>query len=358
MRRVCFFGAYDRAYPRNRVLREGLRRAGVDVLEACVRDRRAFRRYPALIGAFAPLSRVSDAVLVPEFRHKDMPLARFVAGRRPLIFDPLVSRHDTLIDDWKLHAPGSAQARWNRVIDRAAFALADRVLCDTWAHGALFETLGAERRKLRRVLVGAEDAFFAAPPPPPAPPVRLVYVGGFLPLHGVPTLIAAAGELERRASRVPEFRIQLVGRGIEFDEARALAEQLALERVDFTGVTSYADAPRVLADAHVALGAFGSGEKAGRVIPHKVFQGFASGRAVVTGDGEGLREVFTPGEHVIAVSRGDALDLADALERVIRDEGLRERMASAGRARALEIASPERIGESLRSVIEECGAPD
>lgn len=354
MNHVCFFGAYDRRYPRNRILREGLRRAGVDVLEAWVPERRALRRYPALATAFARVARASQLVVVPEFRHKDVPLARLVCGRRPLIFDPLVSRHDTLVDDWRLHRRGSPQARWNKNIDASALRLADRVLCDTWAHGALFESLGAARSKLRRVLVGAEDAFFAVPPPPPEPPVRLVYIGGFLPLHGVPVLINAAGMLERRAARLPEFRIQLVGRGIEFEEALALAARLALERLDFTGVTDYGDAPRVLADAHVALGAFGAGEKAGRVIPHKVYQGLAAGRPVVTGDGPGLREVLTPEEHLIAVPRGDAEALAAALERVIEDSALRARIGAAGRARALEIATPDRVGDSLREVLDEC----
>ena len=82
--KVCFFGAWDPAYPRNRVLREGLRQAGAEVLEARVSERRAFRRYPALVAAFARGARSADTLLVPEFRHKDMPLARALAGRRLL----------------------------------------------------------------------------------------------------------------------------------------------------------------------------------------------------------------------------------------------------------------------------------
>src|SRR6185436_4992683 len=98
--------------------------------------------------------------------------------------------------------------------------LADLVLCDTWAHGELFESLGAERARLARVLVGAEDAFFAVAPPPAAPPVRIVYVGGFLPLHGVPTVIEAAARLEPRATALPDYEIVLVGRGIEEPRCR------------------------------------------------------------------------------------------------------------------------------------------
>ena len=352
MTRVCFFGAYDRDYARNRILREGLALAGVEVLEAHVRERRAWRRYPALAAAFARRVDGAEVVLVPEFRHKDMPLARLLRGARTLVFDPLVSRHDTLVNDWGLHAEGSLQARWNRGIDRWALSLADLVLCDTWAHGALFESLGASRVRLRRVLVGAEDAFFRIGPPAAADPVRVLYLGGFLPLHGVPLVIEALAELERDRASLPRFEVVMAGKGIELERSRALAQRLALERVEFTGAVPYADAPRVLAGAHVVLGAFGAGEKTGRVIPHKVYQGLAAGRAVLTGDGAGLREVFEPGVHLAAVPRGDPAAIAEALRGLIAGEARREELARRGRERALEVATPARVGESLRDALE------
>ena len=350
--RVCFFGAYDREYPRNRILREGLRGAGVEVVEANVRERRAWRRYPELALAFARRAGNSGVLLVPEFRHKDVPLARFLAGRRALVFDPLVSRHDTLVSDWKLHAGGSPQARWNQQIDRWAFSLPDLVLCDTWEHGAFFETLGARRERLARVLVGAEDAFFHVGPPPPARPARVVYLGGFLPLHGVPHLIDALALLERRRSGLPPYEVAMIGRGIDFDRARSMAKAARLERVEFPGAISYADAPRALAAAHVVLGAFGAGDKAGRVIPHKVYQGLAAGRAVLTGDGPGVREVFEPGVHLAAVPRGDPEAIAEGLRDLIASASWRETLAAAGRRRALEVATPERVGASLREALE------
>jgi glycosyltransferase involved in cell wall biosynthesis len=349
---VCFFGAYVRDYPRNRILREGLARSGVEVVEAHVRDRRAWLRYPALARAFAGVAARADTVLVPEFRHKDVPLARLLGGRRTLVFDPLVSRHDTLVDDWSLHASGSMQARWNRGIDRAALSLADLVLCDTWAHGELYLSLGASPARLRRVLVGAEDAFFQAGPPPEGVPVRILYVGGFLPLHGVPVIVEAAARLEREGGALPPWRIELAGSGIELERARALAGERSLERVAFPGPVPRAALPGRLAAAQIVLGAFGAGGKAGRVIPHKVFQGLASGRAVLTGDGEGLREVFAPGTDLDAVPRGDPAALADALGSLIASPARRARLGERARARALEIASPERIGRSLKDAIE------
>ncbi len=349
--RVCFFGAWDPGYPRNRILREGLRRAGAEVVEAAGPERRMLRRYPALLGAWFDHGRASDLVLVPEFRHKDVPLARLLAGKRPLVFDPLVSRWDTLVGDWGLHAAGSGQARWNRWIDRWAFTHSDLVLCDTWAHGALFESLGVPRERLRRVPVGAEDAFYSVPPPAPSREVRIVYLGGFLPLHGVPTIIEALTALEREAARLPEYRAVLFGRGIEWVRAREMAESAALDHVEFPGSVDYADAPRLMGEAHIVLGAFGAGPKAGRVVPHKVYQGLAAGRAVVTGDGAGLREFFEPGRDLVAVPRGDAGALAAALTALLRDPERRDAIGAAGRARAMAFASVERIGITLRDAI-------
>lgn len=354
MTTICCFGAWDPAYPRQRIVRAGLEKLGHRVVDARVRGRRAWLRYPALAAAWARVARGTDVLWVPEFRHKDMPLARMLKGRRPLVFDPLISRWDTLVQDWQLHAKDSRQASWNRGIDRWAFRAADRLLCDTWAHGELFVSLGAERAALRRVVVGAEQVFFDLGPPPAESeeePVRISYVGGFLPLHGVRTVVEAVHHLERRGDRLPPFVVQLVGEGIQYEEMRALARELKLARIEFTGRLPYSDLPRVLAVSHVALGAFGTGDKAGRVIPHKLWQGLAAGRAVVTGDGPGAREVFEDGAHLLFVPRGEPEALADALARLIDSASLRERLAAAGRERASEWGSPEAVGRQFVDAI-------
>jgi len=350
--RVCLFGAWDPDYPRNRLLRAALVRAGVTVDEARVRERRAVFRWPALAAAFGAHGLDADVVLVPEFRHKDVPLARALAGRRRLVFDPLVSRWDTLVADWRLHGAGGAQARWNRAIDRWSLRLPDLVLCDTWAHGRLFESLGARRERLRRVPVGAEDAFFAVPPPPADGPVRILYAGGFLPLHGVRHVIEALAALEARAASLPPFEAVLAGRGIEHAAARDLAAARGLARVTFLGRTRLEELPALLAGAHVVLGAFGAGEKAGRVVPHKVWQGLAAGRAVVTGDGAGTREWFEPGVHLLAVPRGDAAALAETLAAAVADAALRARLGAAARTRARETGSTEAVGRALLEALE------
>ncbi len=348
--RVCFFGAYDPAYPRNRILRVGLARAGHEVIEARAHERRAFRRFPALLAAFAKVGAGADVIFVPEFRHKDVPLARAIAGRRPLVFDPLVSRVDTLVEDWGLHAPGSGQARWNGWIDRVSLGWSDRVLCDTWAHGRLFASLGVPTARLRRVPVGAEDAFFRVPARRPNAEVRIVYLGGFLPLHGMLEVVAALGVLERSGVA---FRAVLAGRGIEWEACRRQVEVLGLTRVELPGALPYSEAPEFLGAGDVVLGAFGAGEKAGRVVPHKVWQGLAAGRAVVTGEGDGVREWFTPGMHLETAQRGEPESLAAVLAHLIAEPDRRRALAESGRERALEVGTPDRVVAELVPVLEE-----
>ena len=350
--RIGFFGAWQEGYPRNRILRSGLLAAGAEVVDVRVHERRVLFRYPQLLAAFGRTPRL-DAVFVPAFRHKDVPLARWLAGGLPVVFDPFVSRWDTLVEDWAMHARGSLQAKWNRRIDRMSLRLADAVLCDTWSHGRLFMDLGAKPERLHRVAVGAEQRFFDLSGPPTAEPVELLYVGGFLPLHGVPVLIEALERLQQESSSLPAYRVRLVGRGIQFDVARQQAERRGLCHAVFEGPRPYEELPAVLASTHIVLGAFGASAKAGRVVPHKVWQGLASGRAVVSGDGDGIREWFENGIHLLTVPRDDARALAAGLARVLRDGRLRQALGSAGRARALELGTPARLGRELLDVFEQ-----
>ena len=95
MTTVCCFGAYDLAYPRNRMVRAGLAAAGFGVVEARAEGKRAWRRWPALAAAWSRVAKRTDLVLVPEFRHKDVPLARALKGARPLVFDRYTDNRST-----------------------------------------------------------------------------------------------------------------------------------------------------------------------------------------------------------------------------------------------------------------------
>src|SRR5919109_2761427 len=99
--RVLYFGTYERDYPRNAEVISALREAGVEVIERHEgvwegrRDNWA-GRWGAAFRLFVAEQRlrfsnhdVFDAVLVGYPGHFDVPRARRLAGKRPLIFNPL-----------------------------------------------------------------------------------------------------------------------------------------------------------------------------------------------------------------------------------------------------------------------------
>src|SRR6185312_1861347 len=101
--KVAFFGAFDPEYPRNVVLEEGLRAHGVETTRIAVAPKTPLGlREAKLMGRWAAGARALDAILVPAFGHRDVPLAAALgrASGVPVLFDPLVSRWDTQVADW------------------------------------------------------------------------------------------------------------------------------------------------------------------------------------------------------------------------------------------------------------------
>jgi glycosyltransferase involved in cell wall biosynthesis len=328
-----------------------------------------------MIAAWASRAAGVDAFLVPSFGHRDVPLLRLLANASgaPLLFDPLVSRWDTQVRDIGRVRAGSLSAMRLRLSDRVSMGLADVVLCDTWEHGDFFSSeFGVPRRKLARVPVGADQAAFALgatrsanartagrPAGSEPRPLEVAFVGGFLPLHGMPVIVQAAAILESRHG--PEFaRLTLAGHGMDAYRVDRDLAALGLRSVRRLPRIPYDQALRVLADADVALGIFGTSEKAGRVVPHKVYQSLALGVPTVTRRSAAIAEYFRDrrdgksggqGEALVTVPPGDANALARALEELAADPARRERIGATGRAAALAEGAPERIGEALVEAI-------
>ena len=216
--RVLYFGTYERNYPRNAQVISALRTAGVEVVEhhepvyEARRDNWAVRWTVALRLFVAEMRlRYSshdafDVVLVGYPGHFDVPHARRVAGKRPLVFNPLISLHDTLVGDRSRYREGRFTARILWVIDRRALRTPDLVVADTEANAEFLAEVGdLPRERVQVCLVGAEDRLFHAGWRPDEP-FRVLFVGKLIPLHGLPTILEAA-------RLAPELQVRIVGSG-------------------------------------------------------------------------------------------------------------------------------------------------
>ena len=350
--RVLYFGTYERDYPRNAQVISCLRGAGVEVVErhATVWER---RRHKWSLG-IAAMARVAaketrllvgrkgafDVMIVGYPGHFDMPTARRIAGRRPLVFNPLVSLWDTLVGDRERFGPRSRAAGVLRHIDRIAFARADLVVADTEQNARFFaEQFDLPRERVGVCLVGAEDAVFR---PGWRPPGRFeaLFVGKLIPLHGLETILGAARLL-------PEIPFRIVGSG-QLDAL--LGDPPA--NVDWVPWIEYELLPEAIQAAGCALGVFGTSDKAARVIPNKAFQALACGTPLVTADTPAARELLTDGDDALLVPAGDATVLAAAIRRLANDPTLARRVGTAGRATYEVRASEEVLGPQWRAMLE------
>jgi glycosyltransferase involved in cell wall biosynthesis len=355
--RFTFIGGYDPSYPRNAVIRKGLLRIWVEVEERrAPADLKFWARYPVLAlkrDRFRKRSRTERAFFfVPEFRQKDVPLAKalgILSGRK-VVFDPLAARYETKIVDWRRKRADSPSAWWNKRIDAAAFRLADLVLADTSAHKDYYcRTYRLDPAKVEVLPLGFDDDLFkpAATARGDRPgPFQVLFFGSFLPLHGAEAIIEAARIV---AGNDPEIRFVLLGEGQTYPAVREAAR--GLKNVVFLGRRDQRDLPALIAASDLCLGIFGRTEKARRVVPHKLIQSMAMGRAVVTARTSAVEEFFRDREHLFLCREPFPESLAATILELERDRALAARVGRNGRDLVRRDFSPEAIARRLVAVV-------
>jgi glycosyltransferase involved in cell wall biosynthesis len=371
--RVCYWGAYDRAYVRNRVMLAGLAQAGADVIEchAAVwrtpqeRVREATRRGPRwrlaarFVAAYVRLSvrffaiARPDVVIVGYPGQFDALVARLLCWARgvPLVFDAFLSAYETAVVDRGLLSAKSLRARLLWRVERLACRWADLVLLDTQADIDYFRQVYGVGN-YARVWVGAEAPALIADTPQLAEGAGIfdvLWVGTFIPLHGVEHILHAARLLQDAA---PDVRLTLIGSGQTYDAMRQLSDELGLTNIVW-GPAWLDDAALTARTAHanLVLGVFGMSAKAQRVIPNKVYAALALGRPLLTADTPGIREALAPGDTAFLCPPGDPGALAEALMSIRARPDLAAQVASRGKALFDARFTPQAIGEQVLALL-------
>jgi glycosyltransferase involved in cell wall biosynthesis len=373
--KIFYLGTYERDYPRNSLTIAALRRAGyvVEEIHASVwtnsADKtsllksplallrlglRLAQAYVTLVIRFLARFSHADLVMVGYIGQLDLlvfgPLARLL--RRPIIFNPLITLTDTLIDDRRTIRATGVLARGIRAVDALSLRLADAILVDTPENGAyLTRTFGVGPDRLFAVPVGADEETFALREcngyVDIMPGITVLFYGTMIPLQGVDTIVRAAKLLQGDG----ETHFEIIGTGQMLASVQSLARELGVQNVDFVQRVPFAELPRRIECADVVLGIFGETEKAGRVVPNKVYQAMAMGAAIVTRDSSAQRAVLADGSSALLVPPGDPKALADAIRRLY-DPALRQSLGAAARSRFCETASVDVQAAALTEAVD------
>jgi glycosyltransferase involved in cell wall biosynthesis len=344
--RVLAFGTYDAGrHPRIKVLIEGLRARGVQVLELnrplglSTADKvdmlrrpwrvaglalRLMRCWSSLARASRPLRRSAerpDCVLVGYMGHFDVFLARLAFSRRRVILDHLIFAGDTATD----RGAHGLRVQLLRALDNAATDSAQLVVVDTDEHLAMLK----DRSRGVVVPVGAAKEWFVAADrvrPSHGQSLKVVFYGLFTPLHGSGTIAEALALAIPQAARAGRhIEATMVGTGQDLAAARSrLAGTTGVTWLDWVAP---ADLPSLVAAHDICLGIFSLTAKGGRVVPNKVYQGLAAGCVVVTADTPAQSRALGPCLRL--VPPGNPQALADELCRLTDPSLLAEAKAAA-----------------------------
>lgn len=226
---------------------------------------------------------------------------------------------------WAFKATTGASSRLYLWADRAVRRLADSIVCVSETElraGLAARVCTAERAT---VIPNAVDV---GPPPPRAEarrPLELVSVGRLAHPKDFSTLIAALDLLPRG-----EARLVLVGDGpLRATLEREIEERGLGEQVELVGEVR--DVSPHLRSAEVFVLASRS-----EGMPMSVLEAMAAGLPVVASDVGGVHEVVDDAATGFLVPPGDAAALAERIERLLRDDGLRAAAGAAGRRRVEE----------------------
>ncbi|MFB0526149.1 MAG: glycosyltransferase, partial [bacterium] len=357
--RVCFFGGYNPGYIRNVIIKEGLRKNNVEVVECHTKSKFKFwLRYPILFFKHLKFFLIKyDFIFVPAFRHKDVPLAKLIGllTGKPLVFDPFVSRYETKVVDQKKVAPYSMQARHNFRIDKISFKLADMILADTLAHADYYaRKFGINISKFSRVPIGVSDklsSLFKIGDEGEGKKGNNFIVefhGSFLPLQGIEHIVQAARIV---ATKDKTVRFELIGSGQTFPMIKKLVENLELKNVILRGRIPFSSLPELVSRADISLGIFGNTEKAFRVVPNKVFECLSLNKPVITGRTPAILEFFTDKENILLCEAANADSLAKAIILLRDNEELRRKIAKNGYKLIQEKFTSELIGRELKKIL-------
>jgi glycosyltransferase involved in cell wall biosynthesis len=185
-----------------------------------------------------------------------------------------------------------------------------------------------------------EKAEFSSTPP------LIVAIGRLIAKKGFTDLVRACGLLGQRGA---SFRCEIIGEGPLEQELRDQVQELNLQsRMTFSGAQPQHEVRRRLAAANVfVLPSVVDAEGGSDNLPTVIMEAMATRLPVISTNVGGISEMVIENETGFLVQPGDAIALADRIEKVINDRSLAQKLGNAGSERVRKLFSIEKNVDEL-----------
>ncbi|HFD12297.1 MAG TPA: colanic acid biosynthesis glycosyltransferase WcaL [Crenotrichaceae bacterium] len=185
-------------------------------------------------------------------------------------------------------------------------------------------------------------------------PVRIISVGRYVEKKGFHYLLEACFQLKKLGY---QFECRIIG---EFDDQylrlQQLREKLALEDcVALSGPITHEDLASIYQQSDIfalPCQVLGNGDRDG--IPNVLMEAMASGLAVVSSNISGIPELIDSGKDGLLVSEKDSSALAEALQDLISNTGLRLELGKQARHRICREFDARNTNQLLLQLFEDC----
>ncbi|PYK50284.1 MAG: hypothetical protein DME51_06205 [Verrucomicrobia bacterium] len=244
-----------------------------------------------------------------------------------------------------IFAPRNFEVGLDKLVDTARVI----VTVSDFAKKFLQERFPERADRIRRIYNGLNLAEFGRADFSSAPPLILA-VGRLIAKKGFADLIGACGLI---AERGKSFQCEIIGEGPLENELRGQIERLNLQnRVVLPGAKQQREVRQRLAAANVfVLPSVIDPEGGMDNLPTVIMEAMATGLPVVSTKIGGIPEMVVENETGFLLRPGDAVALADAIEKVINNLSLAQKLGQAGCERAQELFSIEKNVRELCALL-------
>ncbi len=370
---ILYFGTYEETYSRNQIMIKSLKKMGHSIKECHVSlwgnqiDKtktvtgisgkflfiaRLLSIYPLLFFKYLFVGHY-DVMFVGYFGHLDMLFARMFQTlafrKKRIVFDAFLSLYDSMVTDRKMMKAGSLPAMLVFWCDKKACLLADIVILDTNAHIDFFcSTFGLPEEKFVRIFASADtDVFHPRQVEKKDDVFNVLFMGKYTPLHGIKYIVEAAEILKDHN----DIKFTFIGKGQLYPTIRKSVREKGLDNIEFIEWVDYEKLPDYIARTDVCLGIFDYSGKASRVIPNKVFQAMAMGKAILTARTSGIAEGIKDGDNGVLCNPADPFDLVDKILKLKKERSLLEKIAENAKETFQKSLGERAIIASLKRVL-------